>query len=190
MNDLLSNFADQNFADHSIESPTEDCYKYHFLNDSPAGSEYNRPVRPTAATSAGPSNQDSLFEIEDPASKQDIGGQNEDEEEYNADIDDIDEDYERGHDEAYHEHPTNGTSYKEKSLLENETDDPDRSFHSQNRGPFETHNFHSTEKPENVERNSALSDHEQDVDGFKQHLRRLHRQDFDRDELLIVCSPF
>lgn len=195
MDDLLSNFADHNFAEHnfadqSIESSTEECYKYHFVNDSPAGSEHNRPVRPTATTSAGPCNRDSLFDIEDPAPYQATGNQDDDEEDYNADIEENTDDYEPERDEAYYQQPTNGTSYKEESQLGIERDDLNRSFHSQNRGPFETHSIDSGKKPENIEPDPAPSDHEQNLDGFKQHLRRLHRQDFDRDEILFVCSSF
>ena len=190
MDDLLSNFTGHNFADHSIESPTEDGYKYHFVNHSPTGSEYDRPVRPTAATSAGPINRDSLFDIEDPASHQATGSQDDDEEDYNADIEENADDYEPERGEADYEQPTSGTSYNEKSQLGNERNDLQRSFHSQDRGPFETHSINSGKKPENVEPDPTPSDHEQNLDGLKQHLRRLHRQDFDRDELLFVCSPF
>ena len=189
MDDLLNNFADQ-----SIKSPIEEDYIYHFFDSSPAGSGSNRPVRPAPAAPAI-DNNDPFFDIEDPVSLQATGGANEDERDYNADIDDDDnDDYEHRHSKAsrfddYPETPASDAAYIGKSRVMDDTDDLDRSFRNQNGGTLKTNGVNSRKKSEHVEPSLAPSDSEEEMDGFKQHLRRLHRQDSERDELLAVCPP-
>ena len=72
MDDLLDNFANQR-----LDSPTEEGYKYHFVNGSPAGSQHERPEPLEMPTSAGPS---PFFETP-----------SEDEANYNADVEESDD---------------------------------------------------------------------------------------------------
>ena len=140
MDDLLDNFA--NTDSPNVESTTEEDYIYHFVDESPAPLEHNRPVHPTMT--AQPNNYTSSVNIESPPPYQSIGGENEDEGNYNADIDDDDDD-----DDVF----GNGLGGKESGLI----------------------------KPA-----SALRDDGQDLASFEQHLRRFHRQDLERDDLLAV----
>ncbi|CAD6578866.1 MAG: hypothetical protein ASARMPREDX12_008998 [Alectoria sarmentosa] len=103
MDDLLDNF-----ATNRLDSPPEETYKYHFVEDSPPASEHAMLVRPE--TPATLNHDDKLITSED-----------EDEGDYNADVDEDDD----------------------------ESDDA-----------------------------------QDELNGFAQHLQRLHRQDMERDELL------
>ena len=193
MDDLLNNFAhqrtqshtDERFAQQILESPTEENYIYHFVDGSPEGSEHGRSHQPAAAASAEMRNSDPFFHIEDADSPQATGGENEDERDYHADIEDDDEDdyiYER-----------NGTSNFDDyhHNINTESANPDRLSHWQLQYPtFEMR------APENKAANSetlklpsVLGDKEQEADSLSQHLRQLHRQDIERDELLMVKLP-
>ena len=191
MDDLL-----KNFANHNMDSPTEDSYKYHFLGDSPAGSEHDRPVHPAPAIPAGPSNHDSILDIGTPALHQATGSVNEDEVDYNADIDDDydDDDYEYGRNEpsrleACRRDLASRPIYNEKSRPENDNNNPGHAFYNQIGGAFEVPRVKTMKKSGDVEPSIALSDDVQESDGFNQYLRKLHRQDLERDELLAVCHP-
>ena len=155
MDDLLDNFA--NIDSPNMESTSEEGYIYHFVDESPAPLEHNRPVHPT--TIAGePNNHTSFFNIESPPPYQSTGGENEDEGDYNADIDDDDDDdvfgpgtHKASQFRAYRENPTIDAGDRRESG--------------------------------GVKPSPAISDDEQDL---KQHLRKLHRQDLERDELIAV----
>ena len=140
MDDLLDNFA--NMDSPNVESTIGEGYIYHFVDESPAPLEHNRPVHPTMT--AQPNNYTSFVNIESPPPYQSTGGENEDEGNYNADIDDDDDD-----DDVF----GSGLGRKEPGYF----------------------------KPA-----SALRDDGQDLGGFEQHLRRFHRQDLERDDLLTV----
>ena len=127
----------------NLESPTEEEYKYHFLDDSLPGSEHAMPINPAAATSA----KDPFFEDEASGVQGQRGTSFEDEADYNADIDDIDDDNE----EYGPEEMTDEVGY-----------------------------VRVTEATE------AAS--HKDLNEFAQHLRRLHRQDMERDEVFTVSS--
>lgn len=188
MDDLLSSFADQR-----IESPVEDSYKYHFLGDSPVGSEHDRPVRQAPAAPAAFDDSDPFYHVEAPVSRQATVSAKEDEGDYNADIDDDDDDVDvRGHSKAsqldeYPEISTSEATYNGRRLLVKDTDDLDRSFPDQNRGILTNKSVDSGKDSKDVESLSpAMSGIEQEMDGIEQQLRRFHRQDAERDELLEV----
>lgn len=130
-------------AGSNLESPTEEAYKYHFLDDSPPGSEHAMPTNSAAATSA----KDPFFEEEASGVQGQPGPSFEDEADYNADIDDIDDDNE----EYAPEETTDEVGY-----------------------------VRVTEATEGASYN--------DLDEFTQYIRRLHRQDTERDELFTVSS--
>lgn len=112
MDDLLDNF-----ATHRLDSPPEETYKYHFVEDSPAASEHAMPLRPeTPAT-----HDDPIFDNEASGVQKVTTSEDEDEGDYNADVDEDDDESDDGQD---------------------------------------------------------------GLNGFAQHLQRLHRQDMERDELL------
>ena len=187
------------FKHHSqhqnIEFPTEDGYIYHFRDGSPACSV---PVQTTTSASAGPGNRDLSFFPEAAASHPAIGDKNKDERDGHAVVDDeyddgLDVDYDdielaieyddnkHGRDNASHfeAHRTNQateTSYNKKS------DSLNRSFHNQDY----TRAQHDSLGPSPV----SVDDGE-DLESFlEDHLRRFHRQDLDRDNLLLVCPSF
>ena len=188
MDDLLDNFA--NIDSPDIESPNEDDYIYHFVGESPPPLEHNRPLHPT--TAAEPKNYTSFFDIESPPQHRSIGGENEDEGDYNVGDDDDDDDvFGRGLHSAsqfgaYRENPTIDASDNRNSLFIDNTTSLDRSYRRQNDRTIELHDLGGGNESGNVKPSSALSDGEQDLDGFKQHLRKFHRQDLERDELLTV----
>lgn len=186
MNDLLDNFANQ-----GLDSPTEEDYKYHFVDGSPAGSQHETSIDLTATALPRPSNEDPFFSID---SHQDISDENEDERYYNADIDEDDDELRRGEasldeaspDEAYRKKPTNKASYPSKPPFETDKD-LNQFIHGPDHGAFPTYGANSREVYSNVESSLAVSDDEKNgLNGFAQHLRRLHRQDIERDELLKV----
>lgn len=188
MDDLLSNFADQR-----IELPTEDGYIYHFFDESPVGSEHDRPVRQAPAAPDTPDNSDPFFQVEAPFSRQATVSGAEDEGNYNADIDEYDDDiHEHGHSEAsqMHYYPTISASeatYNGRPLLMNDTIDLDRSFPDKNRGTLTIKGVENRKESGDLEPLSpASSDGQQKMDDIEHHLRRLHRQDIERDELLEV----
>ena len=186
MDDLLSNFVDQ-----PSESPIENGYIYHFLGDSPVGSEHDRPVRQAPAASAAPGNNDPFFHVEAPVSRQATVSGKEDEGDYNADIDDDDDDvYEPGHRKAlqvdnYSEISASEVTHNGRSLLVDDTDDLDRSFPDHKGGTLTANRVDSGKETGDVEP-LPVSDSEQEMDDINQHLRKLHRQDIERDELLKV----
>lgn len=108
-----------------------------------SGSEHALPTKSVAATSA----KDPLFEEEASGVKGQPGPSFVDEADYNADIDDIDDDNE----EYGPEEMTDEVGY-----------------------------VRVTEATEGTSNN--------DLDEFTQHLRRLHRQDTERNELFTVRS--
>ena len=195
MEDLLSSFADQ-----SMESASEEGYKYHFIDGSPAGSEHAMPVSHAATAPAGSSHDDPFPANEASSNQKGISSGVEDEANYNADIDDDDDDDDDdagvyGREEAtqevryvhHNEDPINGASHNENSVSEYNTDARDRSFHSKVYNAFETYGVKSGATNRNVEQPSASSGGGQDgLNGFAQHLRRLHRHDVERDEFLSV----
>lgn len=185
MEDLLDNFTTQ-----SLESPTEEDYKYHFTNDSPRGSEHEGSIRPRISASAGPSNGDPFFNIESAGSPQATGGDNEREENYNADVEDDDDEPERDMASRYgtnHENSTARASYPDKSLFEIDTDNFKHLSHNQDNDAFETEGLKGRAMSGNVELFPApRSDRHDGMDGFAQNLRRFRRQDMERDKLLTV----
>ena len=194
----MDNFANHNIETPNNDSPSEDEYKYHFVNGSPAASEHDRPVNSAAATSAGPSNQKLFFNIEASTPQPTTGRENEDEGDYNADIDDDDDDddddFERGRERAsrfdvYQENVTMNASDNGKSLFVNNTYHLSRSFRTQNRRSLESNDVEKKIESDDVEPYPALSNDEHESDDFKQQLRKFHRQDCERDELLAVCPP-
>lgn len=198
MDDLLSNFADQSIElQQRIESPVEDGYKYHFLGDSPVGFEHDRPVRQAPAASAAPDNNDPFFHVEAPVSRQAAVSGKEDEGDYNADIDDDDDDvYEPRRRKAvqvdnYPEISASEVTHNGRSLLMDETHNLDRSFPNHKGGTLTANRVDSGKESGDVEPLSpAESDGEQEMDDIKQHLRKFHYQDLERDKLLEVYAPF
>ena len=196
MDDLLDNFANidsPNIDSPNVESTSEEGYIYHFVNESPPPLEHNRPVH--HITAAEPNNKSSFFNIESPPSYHSTGGENEDEGDYNADIEDEDDDddvFRRGLHRAsrfgaYRESSTIGASDNKNLLfMNNNTTSLDRSYQRRNDGIIELHDLSGRKESEDIKPSSALSDNEQDSDNFEQHLRRFHRQDLERDELLAV----
>ena len=182
MDDLLDNFA--NIDSLNLDSTSEEGYIYHFVDESPAPLEHDRPVHPTIPAESN--NYTSFFDSESPPPYQSTGGENEDDGDYNADIDDDDDVFGRGLHGAYGENPTIGASDNRIPLFINNTTSLDRSYRSRNDRPIELHDLRGRKESGDVKLSSAPSDDEQDLDGFKQHLRRFHRQDLDRDELLAV----
>lgn len=197
----------------------EEGYIHHFVNGSPAGSEgagptrpapttppentYNyplsdgspvRPVRPARTVPAGRSHDDIFLDndiIKIPkATDFDV----EDEANYNADVDDYDDDDEEsGRVEAFHRSgdgannkiSLNAAMYKKMSLFEDDIPDSDRSFHKQDNDNFETQGDHSRAMYKNSASTLARNaDGQSESDDFAQRLRQLHRQDVERDELL------
>lgn len=156
MEDLLDNFASQ-----SLDSPSEEGYKYHFVNGSPTGSQHARPAATASPASVGPSPQAT-------------GG----EKEYEGDVDNDDDDDDDDENERYDAdlEGTNGASYPQNARFE------DIDYHS-----FEPHGASSGANYGNAE--ISLSPSDDGWDGFALHLRRLHRQDMERDELLTVGVP-
>lgn len=189
MDDLLDNFA-------KIDSPNidEEGYIYHFVNESPPPLEHNRPVHDT--TEAEPNNYTSFFNIESPPQYQFTGGENEDEGDYNADIDDDDYDdddvfgcglQKTSQLGANRESSTIGASHnKERLFMNNNTTSLNHSYQTQSNGIIELHDLSGRNDSGDIKPSSALSGDEQDLDAFKQHLRKFHRQDLERDELLAV----
>ena len=196
MDDFLDIFA--NIDSPNIESTDEDGYIYHFVDESPPPLEHKRPVHPTTADE--PNNYTSFFDIESLRVYQSTGGENEDKGDYNADIDDDDDDDDGDDDDdvfgrglhrasqfgAYRENPTIDASDNRNPLFIDNTTSFDPSYRRQNDRVIELHDLSGGNKSGVVKPSSALSDDEQDLDGFKQHLRRFHRQDLERDELLTV----
>lgn len=184
MDDLL-----ENFASRSLRSTSEEGYKYHFINGSPVGSEHAMPIGPSAPTLVGSNNEASSIQKQTgPAVENEADYNFEDETDYNADVDDDSDEY--GHEEATHEadhadYPgdlTNRASYEKTPLSENDHKYLDRFFHNPDTHSVDGRSAHGSIVP-----SPALSDDGQDrLDGFAQHLRRLHRQDMERDELLTV----
>ena len=191
MDDLLVNFANDD-SPH-IESTSEEGYIYHFVDESPAPLEHDRPVH--ASIVAQPNKYTSFFNIETPPPYQSTGGENGDEGDYNADIDDDDDDddvFGRGlhrapQSGAYRENPIIDASDNSKPLFTNNATSLDRSSHRQDDEIIELHDLSGRKKSAAFKQASALSDDGQDSDGFKQQLRRFQRQDLERDELLAVC---
>lgn len=188
MDDLLDNFANIEFP--NIDTPSEEHYIYHFVDESPAPSEHNRPVHHT--TPAEPTNETSFFNVESPPPYQSTADENVDEGNYNADIDDDDDDdddvFGHGPHRASHfggDNPTNASDNR-KPLLINNTTSLDRPYRNPNDRIIELHDLSGRKESGDFKPASAPNDDEQDSDGFKQHLRRLHRQDLERDELLTV----
>lgn len=165
MDDLLINFADQ-----SIESPSEEeeGYKYHFTNGSPAGSEHAVQVGPAAAAPAASNHDDPFPHNEASSIQKGTSSGAEDEANYNADIDDDDDD-DYGREEATY------------------TDVHFSSFHNKDYNAPQTHDVQRGATNGNVKRSSGSSNQGQNgLDDIGQHLRRLHRQDAERDEILTV----
>lgn len=179
------------FVDQRIESPIENGYIYHFLGDSPVGSEHDRPVRQAPDASAAPGSNDPFFHVETPVSRQATVSGKEDEGDYNADIDDDDDDvYEPAHRKAlqvdnYPEISASEVIHNGRSLLVDDTDDLDRSFPDRKGGTLTANRVDSGKETGDVEP-LPVSDGEQEMDDINQHLRKLHRQDIERDELLKV----
>ena len=99
MDDLLDNFASS-----GLESPDDGDYKYHFVNDSPVGSEHTRPVALISTASPERSPKATTREKD-----------------YEGDIDDDDDDedyYEREDHGAYPDSSINGTAQREVLQLE------------------------------------------------------------------------
>ena len=188
MDDLLDNFA--NIDSLNIESTSEEGYIYHFVDESPAPLEHDRPIHPTIPAELN--DHTSFSNIESPPPYQSTGGENEDEGDYNADIDDDDDDvFGRGlHGAsqfgAYDENPTIDASDNRMPLFMNNTTSLDRSYRRRNDSTIELHDLSSRKDSGDVKTSLTPSDDEQDLAGFKQHLRRFHRQDLERDELLAV----
>ena len=189
MDDLLDNFA--NIDSPNIESTSEEGYIYHFVDESPAPLEHDRPVHPTIA--AEPSNHTSFFSTESPPPYQSTAGENEDDGDYNADIDDDDDDdvFGRGLHGASQfgangENPTIDASDNRIPLFINNTTSLDRSYRRTNDRTIELHDLRGRRESGDVKPPSAPSDNEQDLGSLKQHLRKLHRQDLERDEHLAV----
>ena len=183
MEDLLSTFADQ-----SMESPSEESYKYYFIDGSPAGSEHAMPISRAATAPAGSSHDDQFPANEASSNQKGISSGVEDEANYNADIDDDDDDDEYGCERATHEveyvhqneNPIDVGSHNERSVTEYNTNS--KVFNA-----FQTYSVKSGATNGNVEQPSAYSGGGQDgLNGFAQHLRRLHRHDVERDEFLTV----
>ena len=168
MDDLLCNFATDN-----IDSPNENDYKYHFVNDSPAPLELDRPAHPA------------------PIPEQPKGGEQADEGDYSADIDEDDDDFELDHDplsrsDAYLSTPASYANDNGNSLYVNDTANLDRSYPHQNGTTRHVPNFNNNKASQDTKPPLVVRGDEQGLDEFKKHLRRFHRQDFDRDELLTV----
>ena len=165
MDDLLINFADQ-----SIESPSEEeeGYKYHFTNGSLAGSEHAVQVGPAAAAPVALIPDDSFPTNEASRIQKWTSSVAEDEANYNADIDDDDDD-KYGRQEA------------------TDTDVHFSSFHNKDHNAAQTHVVRKGATNGIVKRSSASSIEGQNgLDSIDQHLRRLRRQDAERDEILTV----
>ena len=196
MDDLLDNFANID-PPPRIESPEED-YIYHFVDESPAPLEQNISVHHT--TAAEPNDYTSFFNIQSPPPYQSTRGENDDERDYSADIDDDDDDDDDdGDDDVFgrglHRAPQFG-SHPENTIVDtSDNGEPlsminiaslDRSYQRTNDRFIELHDLSGRKESGDVKPASALNDDEQEFNGFKQHLRRFHRQDIERDELLAV----
>ena len=192
MDDLLDNFA--NVDSPNLGTPSEERYIYHFVDGSPEPLEHDRPVHRT--TPAEPTHETSFFNVESPPPYQSTGDENVDEGDYNADIDDYDDDdddvFGYGPLKGSHfggDNPTIDTSNNtRKPLFINNTTSLDRPYRNLNDTIMELHDLSAREESGDFKPASALNDGEQDLDGFKQHLRKFHRQDLERDELLAVRS--
>ena len=194
MDDLLDNFAN-NDPPPRVESPEEN-YIYHFVDESPAPLEHSRPVHHT--TAAEPNNYTSFFNIESPTPYQSTRREIDDEGDYSVDVDD-DDDYDDGDDDvfgrglhrasqfgAYPENPIVDTSDNGEPLSINNITGLDRSYQRTNDRFIELHDLSGRKESGHIKLASALDDDEQDLHGFKQHLRKFHRQDIERDDLLTV----
>ena len=164
MDDLLDNFASS-----GLESPDDGDYKYHFVNGSPVGSEHTRPVALISTATPEPSPKAATREKD-----------------YEGDIDDYDDDdfYERENHGAYPESSLNGTAQRKVLQLEIGTASLDR--------PIPHENHHSVESMDTSQRANygnfsppPVSVDER-TDEFDSQLRRLHRQDLERDVLFNV----
>lgn len=181
MDDLLDNF-----TSHDLNSPAEEGYKYHFVDGSTAGSEHETSIHPAAAASRGPNKDNPFFST---GSHPTTDGESEDDGEYNADVDDDDDDDdehphdEASPDEAFHKDSIYESSFHEKPLPEKESGVLDRSSHGPGYGAFSTHDTIN----QYAEPSLASSDDEKvGSNGFAPRLRRLHRQDMERDDFLKV----
>ena len=165
MDDLLMNFANQ-----SIESPSEEeeSYKYHFTNGSIAGSEHAVQVGPAAAAPAALNHHDPFPTNGVSSNQKGTSFDAEDEANYNGDIDDDDDD-----------------EYGREQATDTRVHHPP--LHNKDYSAPQTHGVERGATNGNLKRSSASSDEgENGLDGITQHLRRLHRQDAERDDVLIV----
>ena len=167
MDDLLDNFASS-----GLESPDDGDYKYHFVNGSPVGSEHTRPV--ALISTATPERSPKATTRE---------------KDYEGDIDDYDDDdyYDRENHGAYPESSLNGTAQREVLQLEIGTASLDRPFPHQNHHSAEPKD---TSQPANYGNFSPPPPSvNEGLDEFSSQLRRLHRQDLERDALFTVGNP-
>ena len=203
MDSLIEDGYKYQFQHQEKESPIEDGYIYHFRDGSPANSVQGKSVQPATSASAGPSIRDLSFVTEATASHPATGSEEKNEGDHNADIEyddneldtDDDEselaidcnDNEHGRDEvsqfeANRTARTIGTSYNDKS------DNLDGSFHKQD---YEKSAVNTRARHDSLDPSSASIDDGEDLEGFiEEHLRRFHRQDLDRDNLLLVRPTF
>ena len=210
MDDLISNFAHQSMGSpedgykyhfrhqslespiendykhhpqhQSMEPPTEYEYKYHFRDGSPAGSIHGGAVQPATSASARPTNRDLFLTAEA------TGGEKKDTHDHNADMTDDDielaieyNDNKPGRDGTLHfdSHPTARTTRTSYNIR---SDNLDRSSHSA---------VNIRAHHDSLELSSASIDDGEDLGCFiEEHLRRFHRQDLDRDDLLLVYPSF
>ena len=179
MDDLLNSFAHQSI-DPSTEPEEE--YIHHFVDGSPAGSEHESRLH-TAVTS-----NDDLF-LHNEAFEIQAGTDSaiEDEANYNADVDeDEGEDDEHGrdetfHHEAYRDNLNPGASHNHKSFFKDDTNGLYPSI------PSQDDEDNTRAAYGDVEQTTASSGDDQNrMDDFAKHLRQLHRQDMERDDLLTV----
>ena len=216
MEDLLNSFAEQSMGTPTEEGykyhfvdgspagseharrgspavPAEEGYKYHFVDGSPAGSEHAAPVRPAPTVPAGSNHDDVFFDVEPSGIPEATGFDVDDEANYNADVDDYDDEEESGREEEFHKSgdvgdnkiSLNAAMYKKISLFEDDIHGFDRSFHRQDQHKLETQGGPSRTMYKKTEPSLARNaDGQSGSDGFAEHLRRLHRQDVERDELL------
>ena len=197
MESPVENGYEHHFQHQNIEPPTEDGYIYHFRDGSPAGSV---PVQTATSVSAGPSNRDLFFVAEAAASHPATGDKNKDERDYHAVVDEDDDgldivydDIELAIDYEDNKHGRDDTSRFEaqRTVQATETSYNDiphslnRSFHNQ---VYENSAVHTRAQHDSLELSPASLDDGEELESFlEDNLRRFHRQDLDRDNLLLVC---
>ena len=207
MDDLI-----QSFVPPEAESSAEGDYIYHFVDDIPEVSVHGTDVLPIASASAVPSSLDPFFVIETPDSEQTTGGKVEDERDYMADMnnDDIEHEHRVNEGSQVEAHPNlmgSGSGDPGRSsrkldypVLNTEVRHPGQSLGKVEYPPLNTgvrdpgQSLGRVEYPPlnteagngALDRSLALSDSEWEEHGFTQNLRRFHRQDSERDELLEV----